>query len=179
MNAPIWQTQSQFLELRSPWMTVIGEHLQDDQGQPLDYWRIEKADSVVILPILQQQLILPPPSYRPGLGSATWDFPGGRLPEGLSPLEAAPKILRRELGVEAGAIAHLSALNSEGWAINSSFSNQRLHGLVAILSPTAQIPPDRVGATYDNTAAGISALLEVLTCLQCRLVLLQWQWSER
>ena len=46
-----WQVNDRFLELRSRWMTLIGEHLQDDRGQLLEYWRVEKADSVIVLPV--------------------------------------------------------------------------------------------------------------------------------
>jgi hypothetical protein len=47
---PSWQVQDRFLELHSRWMTLIGEHWQDAQGQRLEYWRIEKADSVMSYP---------------------------------------------------------------------------------------------------------------------------------
>jgi hypothetical protein len=58
---------------------VIGEHLEDETGQILKYWRVEKADSAIILPIQNQQLILLPPTYHPGLGEKTLDFLGGRM----------------------------------------------------------------------------------------------------
>ena len=35
---------NRFVEMRSRWLTVIGENLEDDQGQILEYWRVEKAD---------------------------------------------------------------------------------------------------------------------------------------
>ena len=44
-SSPAWPVNDRFLELRSHWMTLIGEHLQDDRGQLLEYWRVEKADS--------------------------------------------------------------------------------------------------------------------------------------
>lgn len=39
-----WTMQDCFLELHSHWLTLMGEHLQDHQGNVLEYWRIEKAD---------------------------------------------------------------------------------------------------------------------------------------
>ncbi|MGD1716747.1 hypothetical protein [Dapis sp. BLCC M172] len=71
------ENPNSFVEIRSPWMTLIGEHLQDNQGQIIDYWRVEKADSVIILTIQSEQLLLPIATYRPGLGKKTLDFPGG------------------------------------------------------------------------------------------------------
>ena len=174
-NKHQWQTLDRFLEIRSPWLTLIGETLQDEQQRVLDYWRIEKADSVVILTIQGGQFLLPVPMYRPGLGEATLDFPGGRVPSGQTPITAALEIIRRELGVMESGIARLTPLNTTGWAINSSFSNQKLYGFVAELFPTVSISPERLGATYAATRAGIRSLLKDLTCLQCRAVLLEWQ----
>ena len=173
-----WQTLGCFVEIRSPWLTLIGEKLQDERGQILDYWRVEKADSVVIVTIQSDRLLLPKPMYRPGLQAATLDFPGGRVPSGQNPSAAVPAIINRELGCEEAAIAHLTPLNQTGWAINSSFSNQKLYGFVAELSPTALISRDRLGATYPTTATGIKHLLQDLTCLQCRTVLLEWWQSQ-
>ena len=175
MKANHWQTRDRILQLQNPWLTLIGEHLQDTHGTVLEYWRVEKADSVIILPMQKQRLILPLPTYRPGLGKPTWDFPGGRCPADQRPEQAAVASLQRELDLPAAAIARLLPLNQQGWAINSSFSNQRLYGFVADLKSEAMIPAARIAATYPANATGIQALLEVLQCLQCRLVLREWQ----
>lgn len=163
-----------FLDLRSRWLTLIGEHLQTAQGDILEYWRVEKDHSVVILPILNGQLLLPPPVYRPGIGTETWDFPGGRVPANRTPESVVPAILQRELGIEEGAIAHLTSLNAMGWAVNSSFSNQHLFGFVADLHPDTALNPQFVGSTFPATPEGMAMLLKDLTCLQCRAIALEW-----
>lgn len=94
-NRP-WRVQDRFLELHARWMTLIGEHLQDHQGEILEYWRIEKADSVIVLPIQNGQFLLPPPSYCPGVGQVTLDFPGGRVLDKQTPEQAAIATLKRE-----------------------------------------------------------------------------------
>ncbi len=177
---PPWQVQDRFLELHSRWMTLIGEHWLDTQGQQLEYWRIEKTDSVIVLPIQQDHLgqshiLLPPASYRPGMGQVTLDFPGGRRLAEQTPEEAAIAILHRELGLEATAIAQLTPLNPDGWAINSSFSNQKLYGFIAYLDGGISQPPGLTVITYPATATGVCQLLNELTCLQCRAVLLEWR----
>ena len=53
------------MKMRSSWVTFIGEHLQDDSGKLLDYWRVEKEDSVIIIPIQNQQFLFLVPMYRP------------------------------------------------------------------------------------------------------------------
>ena len=175
MKADHWQTLDRILQFHNPWLTFIGEHLQDAHGTVLEYWRVEKADSVIILPLQNQRLIMPLPTYRPGLGKTTWDFPGGRCPADQRPEQAAVAILQRELDLPETAIALLLPLNQQGWAINNSFSNQRLYGFVADLKPEALVPPTRMATTYPANATGIQPLLEALECLQCRLVLREWQ----
>jgi hypothetical protein len=169
-----WQTRDRFLELHSGWMTLIGEHLQDCQGQILTYWRIEKADSAIVLPIQGDRIVLPSPSYRPGVGQVTLDFPGGRVPEGQNPEQAALAILKRELGIEAISITELIPLNTEGWAVNSSFSNQKLYGFMARIDDTTKILSEFAAIAYPVSLAEVEHVLQKLTCLQCRAVLLEW-----
>ncbi|WP_013321563.1 NUDIX hydrolase [Gloeothece verrucosa] len=170
-----WKTLSCFIDLDCPWLRLIGEKLENEQGQILDYWRIEKADSVVIITLQNERLLFPRAMYRPGLGKVTLDFPGGRVSEGKSPLEVVPDILQRELGIREEAIIALTPLNETGWAINSSFSNQKLYGFVAQLSSNLIISPEYLAATYPTSKQGIKELLKNLTCLQCRSLLLEWQ----
>ncbi|MCS6815683.1 MAG: NUDIX hydrolase, partial [Cyanobacteria bacterium] len=73
-----WHVQDRFLELRSRWLTIVGEHCQTPDGEQLEYWRVEKADSVIILPLQEGSLITLPPTYRHGIAQVTIDFPGGR-----------------------------------------------------------------------------------------------------
>lgn len=171
-----WQTLERFVEIRSSWLTLIGEKLQDEQQRILDYWRVEKADSVVIVTIQSGRFLLPKLSYRPGVGRATLDFPGGRVLPEQKAIDAVPHILERELGIEESDIINLKSLNQTGWAINSSFSNQKLYGFVAeINSKTTVNSKNLTPTTYNTAASGIDKLLRDLTCLQCRAVLLEWR----
>lgn len=170
-----WKTLDRFVEINSHWVKLIAEHLETTEGQTVEYWRVERADSVVILTFQADKLLFPPPMYRPGVASATLDFPGGRVPAGSTPAEAVPAIIKKELGVTESAIARIEPLNAIGWAINSSFSNQKLYGFVAQLHPTAPVNPELIGAAYPATPDGIRDLLKKLTCLQCRALLLEWQ----
>jgi hypothetical protein len=178
MATEVWQCRDRFLSLHCRWFDLMGEHLQTPAGETLEYWRVEKVDSVIILPIHRQQFLLPPPIYRPGLGQATWDFPGGRVPEGHTAAATATAILQRELGIPSHAVQQLVPINPTVWAINSAFSNQCLHGFVAHLQPTLEIDRAAIGQTWPTTVAGIQALLTDLTCLQCRALLLQWSWDR-
>ena len=179
VNSPDdWQTLERFVEIRSSWLTLIGEKLQDEQQRILDYWRVEKADSVVIVTRQSDRFLLPKPTYRPGVGKTTLDFPGGRVLPEQTTVEAAKIILQRELGIFESDLRSLKPLNQTGWAINSSFSNQKLFGLVAEIDSQTIVNPEKLTSiTYTNTVNGIDNLLQNLTCLQCRAVLLEWQQS--
>ena len=143
-----WDVLSRFVEIRSPWVTLIGEKLRDHRSQIFEYWRVEKVDSAVILTIQQDKFVLPLPTYRPGLGEATLDFPGGRVPPERDAIDVVPQILDRELGIATDDILQIESLNENGWAINSSFSNQKLYGFVAELKPKFESDRDKTRATY-------------------------------
>lgn len=171
-----WVVQQTLLYLSNAWLTLVGERLQPPNTEAVDYWRIEKADSAIVLPVWRGQVILPAPMYRPGLGEATLDLPGGRVAEGQTPLVAARQILQRELGIEDSAIASLTPLNTVGWPVNSSFSNQRLFGFLAQLQETGEPTRPLADASFPYSPAGLEALLKQLSCLQCRAVVMEVRW---
>ena len=85
-----------------------------------------------------------------------------------------PAILQRELGIAPHHITQLSVINAQGWAVNSSFSNQKLYGYVAYLSPDLILELPLLGASYAVSRTAIAELLTQLHCLQCRALLLEW-----
>jgi len=173
-----WKNLGTFVEIRSPWLTIIGEKFLDNHEQILEYWRVEKADSAVIITMQNNEFLLPVSMYRPGVGTATLDFPGGRIPQGENPVTIVPEILKRELGLEELGATSITQLNSNGWAINSSFSNQKLYGFVAEIDPEISVNPEKIGGRYSTNKEGIKNLLADLNCLQCRSVLLEWSMNN-
>ncbi|NJK60346.1 MAG: NUDIX hydrolase [Oscillatoriales cyanobacterium SM2_1_8] len=157
--------RDRLVHFQTKWLTLIGEHLQDDQGTVYEYWRIEKADSVIVLPRYHQSILLPPPTYRPGIGQSTLDLPGGRADR--PPAAAALAILERELQIPTTAIARMMPLNPAGWWVNSSFSNQKLYGWVAEIAPDWPLPT----SIRTHPTAAYEALVAEIHCLQCRMVL--------
>lgn len=200
-NGSTWETISQFVTVESPWLRLVGEKLLDNHGQLIDYWRVEKDASAVILTLHRGQLVLPKPQYRPGIQRCTLDFCGGRVPndENKTPvLGVVPSILKRELGVALNDIKSIVSLNSnnnchngsensgDGWPIDSSFSNQVLFGFVATIRDEVELDStllDEVSYRYPTTAddgtKDATGLLSLITCLQCRAVLLTWMLQER
>ncbi len=172
MNNP-WQVVSKLVEITSPWLTLIGEKVKDDQGTILDYWRVEKADSLIIITEYQNQLIFPKLTYRHGIEKVTLDFAGGRVNLDKTLENNALSILKRELNLEEKDLKILRPINQEAWAINSAFNNQKLWGFYAHIKPETSLHPDFIGATYSLTKENLKCLLKDLICLQCRSLLLE------
>jgi hypothetical protein len=199
-TASPWTTLSEICRLDcSPWVTLIGERLllpDPSHQQTLDYWRVEKAHSVVIVTIQNNQLVFPKPSYRPGVAKCTLDFPGGRVPpptattttqkssssssSSSSDLNSVVySILQRELGVSKEHVESLISLNhhQEGWPVNSSFSNQCLFGFVARIKNHVELNPQLMYKrrfTVNDNQAMRQLLDHELACLQCRAVLMEY-----
>ncbi|WP_201220242.1 NUDIX hydrolase [Halochromatium roseum] len=140
-----WQRLREIVRIDSDWVRLIAERWLCDKGQELEYWRVEKVDSVIVLPLYRQQLLCVRASFRPGIQRATLDFPGGRLPAGQQPLELAPLLLERELGVTPTALQRTEPLNQAPWVINSAFSNQGLWGIVAEIDPDHPLLATHIG----------------------------------
>lgn len=153
-------------------MALVGERWLDSEGNEIDYWRVENSDSLIVIVVYREELVLPVPAYRPGVGRATLDFCGGRLPDPADMGGEAKRIVARELGIDdPDPFERIEHVNSTGWETNSSFESQRVFGVVATLKAGLDIDPSVVGASYATSDAGVRDLLERLTCLQCRGVL--------
>ena len=167
-----WERGERIATVESPWVRLIAERWRDESGRELDYWRVEHVHSVIVAAVQSGQLLLPHQQFRPGLGRATLDLPGGRLPAGASVLDAAVAIVAHELGLPQGAVSELRHLNQEGWPVNSSFSDQLLFGVTASIDPTVvpSLPYEAVPADRN----GLTSLLHRLECLQCRAVVMEF-----
>lgn len=169
-----WRLMKEFVRTSSQWVTLIGEQWLCEKGKVLEYWRVEKADSVIVLPVHKGNLLTTKFTFRPGVMRETLDFPGGRLDDGKLPVDIVPMLLERELGVAESKIEHIRPLNSEKWDINSSFSNQGLWAFVVDIADSWQPVETLIGLQARADDAGISSLLKKIDCLQCRTVLLEW-----
>jgi hypothetical protein len=194
-----WHKESEIVTIQTPWMTLLGEHWIDNTGKRLDYWRVQRADSAVIVTLQQQpqnnggscvRFLIPRRTFRPGIGIPTLNFPGGRIPVSTTnePTDrlaiqhaAVQSILRRELGITEtnfwDSIQVLNQPEDDGWPINSSFSNQRLFGFVVHIRPDVCVDPKYIHPKVYTTES-VADLLSELNCLQCRTVLLEWMWQR-
>jgi hypothetical protein len=209
-----WRLISTVTTISSPWLTLRCErwrdnpsttHTQSPLQEDLDYWRVEKDHSLIVLTLQNNALVFPRPQYRVGLQRPTLDFCGGRVaPLTRSDLgnhyrDTALRILRRELGVEQSDLQSMTCMNqfreshkggseetnsltTTGWPVNSSFSNQELFGFVVVLKDSAELDeamtfPFRYD--LDDIARMQGLLHDSLTCLQCRSILLEFLWNRQ
>lgn len=170
-----WALQRTFLQLQTQWVTLIGETYLDAKQQTREYYRVSKADSVVVLPVLGAGILTAAPQYRPGVQRSTVDFPGGRVQQDGGLRTDALRVLQAELGVRASMVQSLRVLDARGWPVNSSFSNQKLFGCVAVLDDAATLANGHAEAGhYTLDQQGLQALSSVLDCMQCRTVLFHY-----
>lgn len=162
-----WQVLEEVFAIKTKWVDFVYEKLLDEQDNHLDYYRVARADSVVILPFLDEKLVAPKAYYRHGVGKMTLDFPGGRIESGEDVGTKAKKILATELGVVLDEVIDVT-LFGEGLLVDSSFSSQKLYGAVA------QIKTSKKLDTVDTDKDSINRLLDKIECLQCRHILLEW-----
>ncbi|MBU2858403.1 NUDIX hydrolase [Acidithiobacillus ferrooxidans] len=174
----VWEKRGGLARLESPWVTILAERWRDNNGCDLDYWRVERPDSVIVLPVYRAQLIMPPPSYRPGIGRVTWDFPGGRKQPNIAVLETAKNILQKELGIHQSAVQRVEPVNDRGWPVDSSFSSQRLWGVVAHVADDVELKREFLGCSIPCQGRSIMHLMREIDCLQCRMVLVEW-WLNK
>ena len=175
-----WKLLKRSIEIKSLWISLFEEKYLDHNKHEIDYWRVEKADSVIIIPVCNKKLIVPTPVFRPGAGKCTLDFPGGRVIPKHSLRETAIKILKRELNIHPKQKVQidLEKIYSKGLFINSSFSNQKLFGFVAHIHPAQYLDQIKDVITYDIDKENFDTLMSELECLQCRALLLEF-WLAR
>ncbi len=173
MDSNNWQVINKFVEIKSQWLTLIGEKIRDHQGKILDYWRVEKDDSLIIITKYKNSLVFPKQTFRVGINLVTLDFPGGRVGKEDNLEDTAYKILQRELNLTSDQINFISPINHNGFIINSSFSNQKLWGFFCEINPHISLESLSVGAIYALHSSDFQRLLGDLQCLQCRSLLFE------
>ena len=166
-----WVLKNEISRIHSKWVTVFCEQWLDDTEAELEYWRVEKDDSIIVIPIQNEQIICAARCFRPGIKELSLDFPGGRVDASMGKAGVVNSILFRELGIPEQKILTITPLNEHKWIINSSFSNQGLWSFVATIDSNHKIPSSKTGARERADLAGANALLKKINCLQCRAVL--------
>lgn len=192
-SASSWVYLSEIVRIKSRWITIVAERFRDDNHNDIDYWRIERPSSAIIIVIQDDKLVFPKAQYRPGIGHHTLDFCGGRIPDGMenNPIHAVPGILLKELdfivndeGIGKNIIGEINCLNADGvgWEVDSSVSSQKLFGFVVTIDTSVSLNESKLHekkVDINNYIDLDHLMKEELTCLQCRSVLMEWILQQR
>lgn len=168
-----WRRLERIVKLKSRWITVYADKILDHENHELEYWHFERADSVIIVPIQDDRILLPEAIYRVGVGRIMLDLPGGRIEDTKETEATIQRILQKELGIVAEQISALRRLNNKPYAVDSSFSSQKLHIFTADIAPGAVASNSHLSFAVTD----IGTLLEKLECGQCRLALHEYKQS--
>ena len=158
----LWKKTKRIAQINSDWVDIYCEQWIDDKKQMLDYWRVEKADSVIIIPVYDNELLLPLEQFRPGVGYATLDFPGGRVHKNKTLEDSIYLILKKELGIKRVNVSTLMRISKKASLINSSFSNQKLYVYLAQID---SLPKCEYHSYKVEDYKKLSGQLECLQCL--------------
>jgi hypothetical protein len=186
-NPLSWTYISEIARIQSPWITIVAEHFKNENSDPIDYWRIERPDSAIVIVLHKNMLIFPKAQYRPGINEVTLDFCGGRVPFEMEgePIRAVPRILEKELGfrtkengggnIKEYEITSLN-INGYGWPVDSSVSSQKLFGFLVTIRDDVELDENFLHERKVNVenATDMNLLLsKELKCLQCRSLLME------
>lgn len=166
-----------FFNYKSKWVEFIGEVCFDGRNK-LDYYRIKRSDSIIILPIIDDKLLFPQLYYRHGVQEYTLDFPGGRIDSTDNINSSVLKILKNELGVFEKDVSSIQLVSSEkGYYVDSSFSTQKLYTVTVTLNSNEKKYKKKslLKINKDN----IWELYSKMDCLQCRFALIDWYLKYR
>ncbi|MCT7528314.1 hypothetical protein N5T79_04095 [Aliarcobacter cryaerophilus] len=166
-NIKKWQEKNVFFNLKNKWVEFKGMYCIDQNANLLEYYTVKRSDSVIVLPIIENELVLPKTYYRHGIKKLTLDFPGGRIEEG-SINNIIEDILKRELHIEKEDVKSIKVLNTKGYFVDSSFSTQKLFICQAIISLTItnhKLP--RISLNKEN----LYNISNELQCLQCKMAI--------
>ena len=136
-----------------------------DNKNIIEYWRIEKPNSIIIITTYDNYFILPIHQFRPGINKTTLDFPGGRQ-QTDNILNDAKNIICRELKIEDNDIEYIKELGNKKYIINSSFNSQLVIYLEASLKRLNEKIP-----VIKYFFPEVKTLLNDLECLQCAFAL--------
>jgi ADP-ribose pyrophosphatase YjhB (NUDIX family) len=118
----------------TPYFSVEASANNHDEENP--YYRINTKDSVICCLMNSDDELLLAKQMRPNLGYDTIEFPAGALEDGESPIQAAGREIREELGFKSNLIY----LGSYRLMMNRTINREHL--FIGLASNEDCMPPE-------------------------------------
>ena len=83
-------------------------------GQHANYYWIDPADVTVVVPVIDDEVVLVE-TYSPQLEGTSLACPAGRIEPDERPRDAAARELREETGYRAGELTEIERFRAEAW----------------------------------------------------------------
>jgi len=109
-----------------PRFDVHTARLPGSDGEPVSRDAVVCPDSVVVLPLLDEQTVILIRNERFVVGKTLWELPAGMIKAGEDPLLCAKRELIEETGYEAGRIERLTA-----FYLSPGLCTEYMHAYVA------------------------------------------------
>lgn len=161
-----WKIHKSESILSTPWFEIKRDRCQTPEGVIVpEYYTWVKRDCVIVFPVTEDNHVLLIKQYRHGVQQICIDYPGGTIEEGQSVFEAAQSELLEETKYSS---RDFTAIGS--FLMDSSYSNQKAHFVMALKCTNAQSNPNPQEMTevLKIPIADISRFAEAnVDCLLC------------
>jgi 8-oxo-dGTP pyrophosphatase MutT (NUDIX family) len=127
-NGP-WTITETALRFQNDFIEVREDQVIQPDGEPGSYATVKVKPGVCVLPLDEDGSVYLTRQFRYALGQESLETATGAIEEGESPLEAAQRELREELGFEAEAWADLGTVHLDTSIINCPVSLFLAQGL--------------------------------------------------
>ena len=102
-----WTIKETHRRYRNEWIEVCEDEVTKPDGRPGTYATIKLKDGVEVLALDDDGFVYLAREFRYALGREDTEAVGGTIDDGETPLEAAKRELREEMGIEAEEWAEL------------------------------------------------------------------------
>jgi ADP-ribose pyrophosphatase len=111
MSPARWSKLSEETRFENPWWIYKRDRVILPSGNEGEYHYVDTPGSVMIVPVTSAGMLVMVRQYRYLNNRSSLEFPGGGIPRGHAPADAAARELQEEAGVEAAVLREVGVFN--------------------------------------------------------------------